>query len=1825
MEPDITERVFSGTLANLPELESTVVRVFLSSTFTDFQMERNWVMKHAVPILRKFCQERGLDFQIADMRWGVREDATDDHRTTELCLHEITNCQRVSRGPNFVTFLGDKYGFRPIPSEIEAAEFKLLKNMAMKLGHDTSLLLTWYKCDYNKEPTVYSLQPISSQFPHYFDMTPANATQRQNAQREWWSTVDKLTALLRQSATAVHKEGKLSEREKHKYFQSVTENEVFHGLLNVENLNNRVICFVRTLTDLNISDYIAGRFTDLVDKQLDREAEELREKVRLHHIPRVMPPDLLVRYNVPWDENVGVGTRNEDQVSYLHQFSVDFLATMEKLIDFDLRESLSARHRTPLFEEVVHHLHFARSKCETFCGREDLIQKVREKAQEIFQVESGDGVEETNDDHDGVMDDFEEEQKQVKMEQDGLAASLAGMGTKYVAGDKFSDLESDPAFNPKVVQLKIQPHAEFCRPVIVVGKSGSGKTALMAKLAEVSQSWYASKNPVFMVRFLGTSTMSTAIREVLFGLCEQIWQVYKIQRPSGIDFDADYQYLTKYFAALLWKIDVMEKPLTIVLDSVDQLNQTDHAHMLNWLPQKLPKNVTFLISLVTDRTDCFRNLQQVFPFSERFIEMNKFQNDVASDVIIMMNKKYSRHLSKKQKNMILDQFAYCSQPLYLKLLVDMSLSWRSYTDVNQSLLGATIKEAINHLFDNLEKNHGEILVQRGIGYLCAAREGLSEMELEDLLSLDDEVLQDTYIYHLPPDPEVIRLPPLLWKRIQYDIAEYVVERQSGGKKVIGWYHRQFSETARERYLHKGIRKMLHTSLAEYFQGIWSERCKPLQLIKGKKGNYPQNQRQVPAQPIKLSDHLYNTRKLSELSHHLVHSEQFETALNELFCDPDWLYAKCLTTTLTSLMEDLNIAQEACDQAIKRMKDEKEAFAKANGKEKEAKEVEDMIERNKKLLEGFRLVFRMILLAADSIRKDPVNLPLMVLSQLGPDYSGNPQVETLVQRCLTWCRSSPLPLMVPSRECVSKPGGIQLYSISIDVAQHDKDKRDPSRQCLYLREDLGQLYVVRQRSGGLSDQLCVFDLHDHGSCIAEETIGRYISGISFVGQNKYLLLDAYISSSGSQGVFSYDVKTEHLLFESSMAAPVKFTHPTQHIAVSRSGTFVACSNDKTAYIYQMEQTLQQKHSFNDHENLISVLLISPDETLLITAAACGSSWDRLADEVFVYDLKSKQKVFTVPGINFNYGSSLVTGSNILIGGKVGYEDEGTLLVYALSEGEKKHEIIANTTYEVDAMYLHSSNQYALTCLMGTSVTNGIETKHAALLDIANGKMVGKAPDDHNGPYNAAAIFGKEALYYATCVWDKNDIVIFFAGYVGKPLDNAIVVNVLTGHNGHITDIVIPETLETIITASWDNTVKVWDLKTILENFTSELKKLEMVAVQTSLQLNGGDMMVELEDYVTKYLPANDEVKPQTTTLALNRSGESVYVGTESGKVQVYDIESAKPSLAIDTNIGAVMKMMLSRDGRFMIVAGSQDIHVEDLHSQRQKTLEGRGEFSCMAEASNTLVVGCSGMEAKGRVWNIVTGETLRDFELLYSFQCVAINSSGTKVVSSMFEIPIVVDLENEGGGSMIEPEKTDIMMTGAVSCAISPDDTLAAMSSTDGAVRIIDMSGNYLFRLQQKSSAVALVFSKDGASMLSAGYRTIYVWSIVDGSCKYKLARHLDFVNDMKFDETGQFLVTISRDKQVILWDFARAVSIATFQANCQVKAVDIATGGRCVAFIPEGIADLAILQPNKSLQDLLEGKVKQLNLGPQVEAMALTFTNQRKEKTGKASKSCVVM
>ena len=72
------------------------------SKISDTRAERNALMERVYPGLKTFCQERGYEFQVVDMRWGVRDEATDDHMTSELCMKELKNCQKLSTGPNFL-------------------------------------------------------------------------------------------------------------------------------------------------------------------------------------------------------------------------------------------------------------------------------------------------------------------------------------------------------------------------------------------------------------------------------------------------------------------------------------------------------------------------------------------------------------------------------------------------------------------------------------------------------------------------------------------------------------------------------------------------------------------------------------------------------------------------------------------------------------------------------------------------------------------------------------------------------------------------------------------------------------------------------------------------------------------------------------------------------------------------------------------------------------------------------------------------------------------------------------------------------------------------------------------------------------------------------------------------------------------------------------------------------------------------------------------------------------------------------------------------------------------------------------------------------------------------------------------------------------------------------------------------------------------------------------------------------------------------------------------------------------------------------------------
>ncbi len=84
------------------------VRVFVSSTFRDMMEERNELMAHTWPQLRKFCRERQVELTEVDLRWGITEEQGSRKETLKICLDEIHSCR-----PFFIGLLGERYGWVP--------------------------------------------------------------------------------------------------------------------------------------------------------------------------------------------------------------------------------------------------------------------------------------------------------------------------------------------------------------------------------------------------------------------------------------------------------------------------------------------------------------------------------------------------------------------------------------------------------------------------------------------------------------------------------------------------------------------------------------------------------------------------------------------------------------------------------------------------------------------------------------------------------------------------------------------------------------------------------------------------------------------------------------------------------------------------------------------------------------------------------------------------------------------------------------------------------------------------------------------------------------------------------------------------------------------------------------------------------------------------------------------------------------------------------------------------------------------------------------------------------------------------------------------------------------------------------------------------------------------------------------------------------------------------------------------------------------------------------------------------------------------------------
>ncbi|XP_046574123.1 uncharacterized protein LOC124282208 [Haliotis rubra] len=123
---DIKQGLLYGDASVQCPKTAKIVRIFISSTFTDTTQERNCLLERSYPRLKAVCKKKGYEFQLVDMRWGVGQGIANDHMTSDMCFREIKLCQQLSTGPNFVTLLSHKYGYYAYPRQIEAQLYRQL-------------------------------------------------------------------------------------------------------------------------------------------------------------------------------------------------------------------------------------------------------------------------------------------------------------------------------------------------------------------------------------------------------------------------------------------------------------------------------------------------------------------------------------------------------------------------------------------------------------------------------------------------------------------------------------------------------------------------------------------------------------------------------------------------------------------------------------------------------------------------------------------------------------------------------------------------------------------------------------------------------------------------------------------------------------------------------------------------------------------------------------------------------------------------------------------------------------------------------------------------------------------------------------------------------------------------------------------------------------------------------------------------------------------------------------------------------------------------------------------------------------------------------------------------------------------------------------------------------------------------------------------------------------------------------------------------------------------------------------------------------------------
>ncbi|KAF1439678.1 NACHT and WD repeat domain-containing protein 2, partial [Spheniscus demersus] len=470
-------------------------------------------------------------------------------------------------------------------------------------------------------------------------------------------------------------------------------------------------------------------------------------------------------------------------------------------------------------------------------------------------------------------------------------------------------------------------------PLIIYGGPCTGKTLLLAEVAKKSYSWLQEEmgpdsDPVVVIRFLGSTETSTDLKNILQSICEQLAVNYRCLVQS---YPKKIHDLRDLFINLLNESS-FHRPLLIIFDALEQLTDSDDGRKLWWLPIHLPRSVRIILSTLPNKHGILQKLRCLIHEEDNYIELTARDRKMCSQVLKHQLLRVKRKVTSGQQIYVNEAFSKCTLPMFVNLTFREVRNWRSHKDVDESSLCVTVHESIEQLFWSLENKCGSRLLSRALGYITMSKSGLSEMELEDILALDNSVMYELNESVRESNP--LRIPYIYIARLKEGLRGYLIERQVKNVTLLLWANRHLQLIAQKLYLHneEDLHEM-HTVMADYFLGVWSGgRRKPFysndQYLNGCPDHDSRGlngdekhcmdqaafDRQAPDQPwvfqcnpLEPDIFFINHRKMTELIHHLTRCGRTDDLLYGVIMNFSWLYTMIRIGQFDKALSDIELA------------------------------------------------------------------------------------------------------------------------------------------------------------------------------------------------------------------------------------------------------------------------------------------------------------------------------------------------------------------------------------------------------------------------------------------------------------------------------------------------------------------------------------------------------------------------------------------------------------------------------------------------------------------------------------------------------------------------------------------------------------------------------------------------------------------------------------------------------------------------------------------------------------------------------------------------------